>query len=207
MVLLTVKALCQQTNTALCGHAKEQGTKAGGESDAGTLLTAACSRSARSQNRQPTWFPHCPTAKRGQTRVRHREREEERDEKSYTPRPLTLHHHRLGHSGAVSGCRLFEPGARKLRPLPSAAFPMAPPSPSSPPPFLLRWNVLPMGWVIRCLPAAVEQTISWRGGVCEAGPWRAVRRLCSRGWGRQVLKGASRRERAPAVGSGGSGCF
>lgn len=32
-------------------------------SGAVTLLTAACSRSARSQKRQPTWFPHCPTAK------------------------------------------------------------------------------------------------------------------------------------------------
>lgn len=27
------------------------------------MLTAACSRSARSQKRQPTWFPHWPTAK------------------------------------------------------------------------------------------------------------------------------------------------
>jgi len=78
-----------------------------------TLLTAACSRNARSQKRQPTWFPHWPTAKR-----RDRAQAEPRAAgRLRATQPLTLHHHWLRHDN-LSGSppplpSVFQPGARK----------------------------------------------------------------------------------------------
>lgn len=92
----------------------EQVTGSGRHSGGVTLLTAACSRNARSQKRQPTWFPHWPTAKR-------------RDKARAGPgaagklrasQPLTLDHHRLRHDGFGGPPRpllptVFQLGARK----------------------------------------------------------------------------------------------
>lgn len=123
----------------------------------------------------------------------------------WAPRPLTLHHHRLGHGRAAARRLLFRtrrpeatppwrPRRRGVRcggkALPTAPTPLPrlPPAVGHP----TRWFRLPAAY-----PSRVERSIGQAGGGSCAPP---------AAWGRRPTA-ASPRQRRWGVGSGGRGCF
>lgn len=127
-------------------------------SGAVTLLTAACSRSARSQKRQPTWFPHWPTAK---GRDRGRVRQGTANGGGTGRRPLTLHHHRLRHGRHRHSAAASQLGAAHYIP------PRLPP----------QWNVPPAGLAEGARSRGMERS---GGGGCGVEGGRCL----GWGWGR-----------------------